>query len=173
MTRKNTPAVSKRDPSARAITPRQQRLINVLIASASEGKSLSKQELGEAAGFGKGETARTETYRTLKRPAVRAALLAGIAEAAQIDAPGAYAVLRHVADNARSTRDRVTSARTILEMAGAVGGQAPAGLGIQVNVHLADPNAMARFNHLIALSDQHAAQAARPPGVLLEQGDHA
>lgn len=115
-------AVARTDPTNRPLTSREKRLVELLVAAASEGRDLSRQELGEAAGYGSGESARVQTYRALARPRVRAAIIAALRDAAQADAPGAYGVLRHVARTARSTRDRVTAASRLLEVAGVVGG---------------------------------------------------
>ena len=115
--------VAEREPGDRALTAKESRLVEVALQAASEGKILTRQSLGEAAGFGKGEGARVSASRALRRPAVRQALLQGLRETAQADVGDAYAVLRHVARSARSTRDRVVAAREVLSIAGVTGSE--------------------------------------------------
>lgn len=124
MARHPRSAVATKQQSARTLTDKEAALVAALVSSASEGKSLSRTEAGMLAGYGSGETARVSASRALSRPAVRAALVDGLKDAAVVDASAAYAALRHVTDKATSTRDRIAAARTTLEMAGLVGSPA-------------------------------------------------
>ena len=121
MPRKRRSPVAERDPADRPLTPRQQRLVDIALAAGSEGRHLSRKQLGEAAGFGKGEAARVTAARTLTLPNVRAAIVQGIRETAQSDAADTYATLRLIARKARSTRDRVVAAKEVLTIAGVTG----------------------------------------------------
>ncbi|MBR0661341.1 hypothetical protein [Neoroseomonas oryzicola] len=111
------------DPANRPLTERQRRLVEIALQAASDGRLLSRRQLGEASGFGSGDVARVQASRTLGLPHVRAAIVAGVREQAQTDAADSYATLRFIARKARSTRDRLGAAREVLSIAGVTGSE--------------------------------------------------
>ncbi len=136
MARHPRSAVAVADTPDRALTERENRLVTVICAAAMEGKSLTRQEAGEAAGFGSGESARVSASRALPRPAVRQALLAHLRETAEVGAPDAFAVLRHVAASPGSQRDRLLAARELLSLAGLVGEPGPRVGTVTLELHM-------------------------------------
>lgn len=129
-------AVAPRDKPDLPLTTREAALVRILIDAASDGRSLTRGEAGKLAGYsGNDETARVQASRALSKPKVRAALIDGIRDAAQVDVAAAYAVLRHVADRARSTRDRLGAASKHLDLAGLTGGPS-LGMGAGVAVQI-------------------------------------
>lgn len=92
------------------LTDKEARLIEAITEASSQGKTLTREEAGTAAGYGSGDTARISATRALKRPHVRAALMVSLREAAQVDAAGSLAVLRHLERNARSERVQLDAA---------------------------------------------------------------
>lgn len=142
------------NPADKPLTERQQRLVEVLIAAAAEGKELSREEAGRLAGFGgTPECSRTSTYAALKQPNVRRALIEAAQIANQTQVPAYLAAVRHIAGRAKSTRDRLGAARLGMEMAGIVGpgtaGAAVAGAGIRMQIVLTDPVAAASFQQMM------------------------
>ncbi|MBW6397626.1 hypothetical protein KPL78_07210 [Roseomonas sp. HJA6] len=168
----------------RTLTERQQRLVDIALAAGSEGRHLTRQQLGEAAGFGKGEVARVTATRTLGLPHVRAALMEGIRETAQGDVADSYATLRFVARKARSTRDRVMAAREVLILAGVSGEPAYTGPAVKIEIILKDPVARAMLDGTLAWRDQqlerqkqglslepHPGQRLPAPAVQMQEND--
>lgn len=142
------------NPADKPLTERQQRLVEVLIAAAAEGKELSREEAGRLAGYGgTPECSRTSTYTALKQPNVRRALIEAAQIANQTQVPAYLAAVRHIAGKAKSTRDRLGAARLGMEMAGMVGqgatGAAVAGAGVRLQIVLTDPVALASFQKLM------------------------
>jgi hypothetical protein len=164
MPRKRRSAVATTDPAERPLTPRQQRLVDIALAAGSEGRHLTRMQLGEAAGYGKGEVARTTAVRTLALPNVRAAIINGIREQAQGDAADAYATLRFVARKARSTRDRITAAKEVLGLAGVVGDAAHTGPGVTIQFHFAHMRPEDCRLYTMATPEQRAAATFQFPG---------
>jgi hypothetical protein len=74
----------------------------------------------------------------------------GIRETAQGDVADSYATLRFVARAAKSTRDRIMAARETLDLAGVAREATPiGGHGIQLQIVLTDPVAVASFQDMI------------------------
>jgi hypothetical protein len=141
-------------------TARQQRLVDVALAAESEGRHLTRQRLGVAAGFGKGEAARVTATRTphlAARPQRHRGRHPGDSAG---DAADAYATLRFVARKARATRDRVIAAREVLGLARVAGEAAFTGPAVQVHIVLKDPVAAAQLGLLIECCDARRI----PPG---------
>lgn len=108
------------------LTEREAKLVEVIIQAASEGRSITREQAGTAAGYEAGDGARVSAHRALKRPDVRKALMEGLRECAQVDAADAYAVLRHLASAGRSERVRADVALNLARMGGL---DAPQGFG--------------------------------------------
>lgn len=129
-------AVSRPSDPDRSLTPREAALVEVITRAASEGRDITREEAGRLAGYGgSDESARVQASRALARPAVRNALVERIRELAQADVPFAYSVIRHVADKAKSTRDKLGAASKLLDVAGVTGGNGQvngAGVAIQI-----------------------------------------
>lgn len=88
-------------PSTSDLTTKERALVDLVISAAAEGKRFpSRQELGTAAGYGLGESARVQASRALRRPHVRDAIQAGIRETAGVDVAAAYLTLRNAAAKA-------------------------------------------------------------------------
>lgn len=136
MARGKSLARTSRDPADRPLTPRQRRLVDVLIAAAAEGKELTREEAGRLAGYGSTpDSSRVAVYEALRAPHVRRALIQAAQVANQTQVPAYLAAIRHVAGNAKSNRDRLGAARLGMEMAGLVGpGAATAPLGPAVAI---------------------------------------
>lgn len=134
MPRRASSALTTSREAKRHLTDREAKLVAVMVSCASEGRALSRLQAGELAGYGVGEVARVQASRALSRPHVKQAIFDALKDAAVMDAPANYAALRHVADKAVSTRDKIAAARTGLELAGLVGA-APGTSGQPVALH--------------------------------------
>lgn len=111
----------------RDLTEKEQRLIEAIVHAASRGASVTREQAGTAAGYGRGEVARIQASRALQRPAVRAALTQALQEAAQVDAASSLAVLRHLERKAKSERVRLDAALGGLRIGGLDAQQAASG----------------------------------------------
>lgn len=109
---------SSATPGERDLTEKEQRLIEAIVHAASRGATITREQAGTAAGYGRGEIARIQASRALQRPVVRAALMQALQEAAQVDVAGSLAVLRHLERKAKSERVRLDAALGGLRIGG-------------------------------------------------------
>ncbi|MCK8785225.1 hypothetical protein M0638_12600 [Roseomonas sp. NAR14] len=128
-------ACSDETQAQRALTEKEQRLVDAIVHAASRGASVTREQAGTAAGYGRGDVARIQASRALARPAVRAALTKALQEAAQIDAASSLAVLRHLERRATSERVRLDAALAGLRIGGLdQSAQQATGAGVTVQI---------------------------------------
>ena len=119
----------------RRLTPHETRLVEVIAIAAEQGKTLTREEAGTLAGYGKGEVARAAASRSLGRPEVRRALIERAAEIIAADAPHAAAMLRHVRQTG-SAGQRLSAATETLKLTGMGQQDAPASGSVVVMLAL-------------------------------------
>lgn len=122
-----------RSAATSRLTDKQRALIDAIVTAAERGVELTREEAGALAGYGTGEVARASASRTLALPYVREALIERMRSLAALDAPAAFATLRHIRKTG-GTGHRLTAAVETLKLAG-VGGeehQQPGNILVQV-----------------------------------------
>lgn len=102
-----------------SLTAKESKLVAAVLEAAAEGtKFPTRQQLGTIAGYGTGDTARTQCCRALGRPHVRQAIREGLEQIAGVDVARSYQTLRLASERAPSHRDRIAAAGRILDLAG-------------------------------------------------------
>jgi hypothetical protein len=144
--------------SATDLTPKEAALVRAILDAAAEGKTFpTRTQLGSMAGYGVGEVARTSACRALARPHVREAIQEGVRQIAGADVGAAYQTLRLAAAKAPSTRDRITAAGRMLDLAG-MAGAAPQGPAVAIQIVFRNRE----------LAESLARRVGQPDAVLIE-----
>jgi hypothetical protein len=151
--------------TTRGLTANEARLVEVIATAAEQGKTLSRLDAGELAGYGKGETARVQASRALAREPVRKALLDRARDVIAMDALHAAAMIRHVRQTG-SRGQQLTASVETLKLTGMGASEAPAGGTIAVQVVLPG-----NLGTLLTQSAAHQPQALAQARVV--EGEHS
>lgn len=143
MARTRRSAVTSKDEPT-SLTTKERALVQTILDAAAEGtKFPTRQQLGSLAGYGTGDTARTQCCRALTRPHVRLAIREGLEQIAGVDVARSYQTLRLAAERAPSHRDRIAAAGRILDLAGMGRPDGSMGSGVAIQIVFKSAEAVA------------------------------
>lgn len=163
-------AESEVSSGPRGLTGKESQLVAIIVEAASQGRRLTREQAGTAAGYGRGETARVQASRALARKPVREALMDALREIAAVDAAGAYAVVQRLMTASKSDRVRLDAANLHLRVAGMDQPlPGPTGPSVMLNLYLSQAGIDALNDRQTADNPSiklHLAGAPRPAPTL-------